>query len=88
VLDPSAGVAAVGNFTGDAAPDIAAGNDEPLLQLFINDGAGAFPRRVGLTELPWPRSFGDLNGDGILDMAGAQRHGEATVFIDLIFSNP
>jgi hypothetical protein len=71
---PSA--AKVGELDGDMQNDIAVVSTGGSLQLFFNNGAGSF-ERVSLNGL-WPSSsstldvdIGDLNGDGLNDIAVA-----------------
>lgn len=71
---PSA--AKIGDLDGDGLKDIAVVNTQGSLQLFFNNGSGGFDR-VTLNGL-WPSSsstqdvdIGDLNGDGLNDLAVA-----------------
>jgi hypothetical protein len=66
------------DFNGDGYPDIAISNvlAEPSLNLFLNDGHGAFAAPVVYpvtvstsTTYPWSMAAADFDGDGYLDLA-------------------
>jgi hypothetical protein len=65
---------AVGNFFGDGHPDIAVGEIDGNIDLFRNDGSGAFALdktiSVDASSLAWVQlAAGDLNGTGVSDLA-------------------
>jgi hypothetical protein len=72
----SPAAAKIGDLNGDGLNDIAVINPQGSLQLFFNNGAGSF-ERVSINGL-WSSSsntldldIGDLNGDGLKDIAVA-----------------
>jgi FG-GAP-like repeat len=68
---------AMGDLNGDARPDLAVANSNaPYVSVLINNGDGTFQGQVTYPTGPaagGPSSvaFGDLNGDGRLDLAVA-----------------
>jgi hypothetical protein len=67
---------AVGDFNGDGCPDLAVANDASFnVSVLLNNcnGTGTFQAAVdsGPVSYPYSLAVGDLNGDGILDLAVA-----------------
>lgn len=88
----------IANFNGDADPDLVKlqsdfGSQATTVQLLAGDGEGGFTVLGGFS-FPWPESgqyprhlaVGDLNGDGIDDVAAAspREAGKTHVFISSI----
>src|SRR5581483_6916410 len=80
-------VLTAGDFNGDGIPDLAGlkstGDIYPLNQLTVYWGAGdgTFPRQTGYSAAHNPIALvaGDLNGDGVADLATASNEQNATV---------
>jgi len=73
---------AVGDMNGDGAPDIVEGNPSQQNAIYLNDGAGNFPRDATWffdpsTYLDDMRAVavGDLNNDGALDLVAGNYFG-------------
>ena len=60
----------MGDFDGDGALDIVAGNSWQQNRIYLNDGTGGFPTGVPFGGPDGTQSVvvGDLNGDGTLDI--------------------
>lgn len=72
----------VGNFFGDGHPDIAVGETGGVIDLFRNEGNGTFvfDKSINLgtgSESQMTLAAGDLNGNGISDLAVAAEYGSA-----------
>jgi hypothetical protein len=70
----AAGSVVVGNFFGDGHPDVAVGLGGGQIDLFRNEGDGAFVFEKsisvpGATDAQSPIAAGDLNGTGVADLA-------------------
>ena len=69
------GAAVVGNFFNDGLPDVAVGEINGVVDLFRNEGGGNFTLAKSISVGPGSASLpvtlvpGDLNGDGISDLA-------------------
>jgi len=68
-----ASAAAVGDFNGDGAPDLAVGGIIPIVSVLLGNGDGSFPAESNFDAGLGPRSvaIGDFDGDGVLDLAVA-----------------
>ncbi|MGB9146981.1 MAG: VCBS repeat-containing protein [Acidobacteriaceae bacterium] len=72
----------VGNFFGDGRPDIAVGESGGVIDLFRNEGNGTFvfDKSINLgtgSESQMTLAAGDLNGNGVSDLAVAAEYGSA-----------
>jgi hypothetical protein len=84
--DAGADVFAVGDFNGDGAPDIIAGqSNNSGLALVINQRDGTFAPAVSMQGLTFNDCLiaGDFNGDGLTDFATSERRTFSTsVFVN------
>jgi hypothetical protein len=65
---------AIGDFSGDGVPDVAAvsNNEDPTVDILLGDGTGNFKEApavpVSSEDLPVSVATADLDGDGNLDL--------------------
>jgi hypothetical protein len=62
----------VGDFNGDAVPDLAVVSDYPRgVSILLGNGDGSFQaaRDVTVEDIPYSVAVGDFNGDGVPDLA-------------------
>jgi len=81
-LAPVGGTMELGDFNGDAKPDLAAITGTSDLILFLGDGTGAFQNLTNydLHLIGGAVAIGDVNGDGHADVVAATGAGSITVF--------
>ncbi len=81
-LDPMGGVLSVGDFNGDAKPDLAVVTDPSYLRLLLGDGTGAFMNVTNYDRhlIGGTVEVGDINGDGKADVVMATGGSSVSVF--------
>jgi hypothetical protein len=69
------------DFTGDGRPDLIAAHEDGTLDLLLNQGTGLFgaPRSYAAGSQLGAVAVGDLDGDGAVDVAGADGGRGATI---------
>ncbi len=74
---------AAGDVDSDGDLDLVVGNDKQRSEVYLNDGAGAFPpgRSFGSTKAR-AVAVGDLNGDGKLDVITAEINAGVQVYLN------
>ena len=73
-----------GDLTGDGSPDIVIGYVYQPGKAFVNDGSGAqfTARDFGDGDgLPYGFALGDVNGDGVVDIAMARSAATNVLFL-------
>lgn len=65
---------AVGDVTGDGAPDVLAGESTPIVEVFQNDGAGSFAMKGNFVTSGgvYGLVLFDMDGDADLDAVTAE----------------
>ncbi len=82
---------AVGNFFGDGHPDLAVGESNGNIDLFRNEGSSfVFDESINLgavTGTEVQLDAGDLNGDGVSDIAAAMAYGASSAPVYVLWNN-
>ncbi len=83
---PSLTDVALGDLNGDGAADlaVAAGEQNGLVSVVVNSGAGRFASPVSYPACSYTKNVavGDLNGDGVNDVAATSNCFQATVLLN------